>query len=228
MDEHTRLRLKLPYCNSCKERHYGDDCPPHEVRTTGIAWFRGRIADLEDELELAENKIKKLQKYAVAGKGLIEVIQGMCEPETREGDPVDGYIQVYSRQKAEIEQLKEELEAEQLWIKEGKKLHDVQKVKIEKEKRARLYYQTIVYNVCCTLDVIQGKKTMCGTSETPTTKVQEAVAKISSEISQLKHRLREAFGGCKMFSQRCDCGLCERDRAIGRLRRILTEQGETK
>ncbi len=271
----------LPYCNSCKEKHSGDNCPPHEVRTTGVAWFRQRITDLEGELELANTKIKETEKYAVAGKGLIEVIQGMCEPEVREGDPVDGYIQVYLRQKAEVErlrreladfkagaqaeadagdearaeikllqgeadrmqeialdsetdveQLKEELEAERLWIKEGKKLLDVQKdalgnllaiihrdgghhtgevgerqsvkdahriwadrgVEIEREKQARLYYQTIVYNVCCTLDVAQGKKLVCGTSKTPTTEVQEAVSKISSENA----RLRAAGGGlCK-------------------------------
>jgi len=101
-----KMSKNIPYCNSCKERHYGDNCPPHEVRTTGIAWFRGRITDLENELELANGKIKCDQKYAVAGKGLLQVIRGMCEPEVREGDPVDGYIQVYLRQKTEVEQLR--------------------------------------------------------------------------------------------------------------------------
>jgi len=54
--------------------------------------------------------------------------------------------------------------------------------------------------------------------------VQEAVTKISSEIRQLKNRLRAASGGCRMFSQgeHCDCGLCERDKAIKRLRGVLT------
>ena len=37
-------------CPSCWEKH-GDICPPHEVRTTGVAWYREYIDDLEHEIE---------------------------------------------------------------------------------------------------------------------------------------------------------------------------------
>ena len=52
--------------------------------------------------------------------------------------------------------------------------------------------------------------------------MQEAVAEVSSEIEQLKHRLREAIGR-RTLSQG-NCGLCSKDREIARLKRFLTEQ----
>ncbi len=118
-----------PYCNSCKERHSGDNCPPHEVRTTGIAWFRERITDLESELELAEANTQRFSDSAnAAEKQLVNIAaflgKDACDVKIGE-KTITGLV------KQEVEQLKEELEAEQLWIKEGKKLHDVQKVKIE-------------------------------------------------------------------------------------------------
>ena len=42
------------YCESCLEHHSGDvGCPPHEVRATGMDWFRNRIKHLEDLLVIA-------------------------------------------------------------------------------------------------------------------------------------------------------------------------------
>ena len=65
-----------------------------------------RAVRAEQQAEIEQLRID--QKYAVAGKKLLHAIQGMCEPEVREGDPVDGYIRVYLRQKAEIERLRQE------------------------------------------------------------------------------------------------------------------------
>ena len=107
--------------------------------------------------------------------------------------------EIIKEQKAEIERLREELEAERLWIKEGRKLHEVQKTEIgrlQREKAARVYYQNIVYATCTTLDAIEGrsirhgKGLVCGTLETPSTEVQEAMLRTKAEIGRLKEEVK--------------------------------------
>ena len=52
------------------------------------------------------------------------------------------------------------------------------------EQRRRVYYQDIVYSVCNAIDTIErrnitkGKGTVCGTVESPTTEVQDAMLRI--------------------------------------------------
>lgn len=46
------------------------------------------------------------------------------------------------------------------------------------EKIRRIYYQNIVYAVCRTLDRINGGKIVCGTVDTPTTHVQDAMKQL--------------------------------------------------
>ncbi len=81
----------------------------------------------------------------------------------------------HGARKKEIELLREELEGERLWIKEGKKLHVGQKL----------------------------------------------------IIKQLQDRLRAAAGGCRILSEgnKCDCGLCKRDKEIERLEKVVRLAG---
>lgn len=56
---------------------------------------------------------------------------------------------------------------------------------LSREKAARVYYQDIVYHVCNVLDRIMGNKAtqgtgiVCGTVETPTRQVQEAMDELA-------------------------------------------------
>lgn len=61
--------------------------------------------------------------------------------------------------------------------------------KLQREKDARVYYQNIVYAVCNALDKMHGGTLTCGTLETPSTEVQEAMKKAAAELA----KLREAF-----------------------------------
>ncbi len=47
---------------------------------------------------------------------------------------------------------------------------------------------------------------------------------IVAEIERLQDRLRAASGGCRMLSEgdKCDCGLCKRDRELERLQAELS------
>ena len=50
-------------CDSCKEHHPLDSmCPPHEVRTTGFAWFQVYVDELEAEFKRLQVIIKKLAR----------------------------------------------------------------------------------------------------------------------------------------------------------------------
>jgi hypothetical protein len=53
------------------------------------------------------------------------------------------------------------------------------------EKQRRIYYQSIVYDVCNLLDILDrkspGQGLVCGTVEHPSTEVQERVAKLCAE-----------------------------------------------
>jgi hypothetical protein len=50
-------------------------------------------------------------------------------------------------------------------------------LKFHEEKCRRTYYQTIVYEVCTIIDRNRGdgKKTVCGTVDAPTTEVQDTL-----------------------------------------------------
>lgn len=50
-------------CPACHQDHPADVmCPPHEVRTTGQAWFRERVLTLERELEAERDKVTQLRE----------------------------------------------------------------------------------------------------------------------------------------------------------------------
>lgn len=59
--------------------------------------------------------------------------------------------------------------------------------KYQREKRARLYYQKIVYAVCRALDAIDGycvasgKGIVCGTAETPSDQVEKRLVRLVRE-----------------------------------------------
>lgn len=56
------------------------------------------------------------------------------------------------------------------------------------EKRRRIYYQDIVYNVCNTLDYLAGNtasngaRIVCGTADSPATGVQDAMCVLKKKI----------------------------------------------
>jgi len=59
----------------------------------------------------------------------------------------------------------------------------------EAEKFRRMYYQGIVYSVCNWIDSIDGKKgtgIVCGTYETPTEEVEEALERIGKKLKELR------------------------------------------
>lgn len=61
---------------------------------------------------------------------------------------------------------------------------DAEIASLQREKDARIYYQDIVYKVCMFLDAIEsrsvaaGEGVVCGTLETPSTEVQEAMDRL--------------------------------------------------
>jgi len=46
------------------------------------------------------------------------------------------------------------------------------------EKQRRIYYQSIVYDICNAIDAQRGSHLVCGTVTSPSRKVQEAVAHV--------------------------------------------------
>lgn len=68
---------------------------------------------------------------------------------------------------------------------------------LRREKKAREYYQEIVYHICQVLDRIDGKEpghgVVCGTLETPSTEVQERMDKLVEDFKRLKYNKTTAF-----------------------------------
>ena len=58
------------------------------------------------------------------------------------------------------------------------------------EKHRRIYYQSIVYAVCNSLDAIDGKQPghgiVCGTLEEPTSQVEDRMRKLVEELKRNK------------------------------------------
>lgn len=59
------------------------------------------------------------------------------------------------------------------------------RAKLGREKSARVYYQDIVYAVCNVLDKVTGERVVCGTVETPTTQVADAMTKMLAQFREL-------------------------------------------
>ncbi len=72
--------------------------------------------------------------------------------------------------------------------------------RLQREKKARCYYQNIIYEVCSVLDAIErrhishGDGIVCGTLETPETEVEQAMGRIKAQIEQLQHSEETAWG----------------------------------
>ena len=63
-------------CSSCLGRHAAESaCPPHKVHTTGFAWLRVYI----DELEAEVKRLKRLDAEAEASKCLRQYEQAIME-----------------------------------------------------------------------------------------------------------------------------------------------------
>ena len=109
---------------------------------------------------------------------------------------------------------------------------------LDTEKAERVYYQDIVYSVCCTLDAINGNKVslgegvVCGTSLNPTRQVQDAMRRLLPELcgdapdaitlrleQARANALEEAAKICKLAKCRADYdpvldGCAEKIRAL--------------
>jgi hypothetical protein len=58
--ERLRAIANARLCSACLENHPIDSmCPPHEVRTTGQAWFRERVAEKSLEIERLRAAIRR-------------------------------------------------------------------------------------------------------------------------------------------------------------------------
>ena len=71
------------------------------------AYKKGSLADIAHRLV---KEVERLEKHAAFGKRMLTIIESMTAPEVREGDPVDGYIRMYEKQKADIERMVKEVE----------------------------------------------------------------------------------------------------------------------
>ncbi len=173
-------------CRSCGEHHNADGiCPPHEVRTTGVQWFKVYIAELEAEVERRIADQPKCECGCTVGL-----------------DFYDGRWWCFNCVRAEVGRLQVELgryrtslddAAERLAYREVKiKQLQTEVGRLQREKDARIYYQEIVYAVCNSIDKIKGRPAYlvrgiaCGTLETPTTEVQDAMLVLEAEFGRLQ------------------------------------------
>lgn len=68
---------------------------------------------------------------------------------------------------------------------------DLYFAKSEDEKRARIYYQNIVYNVCNSLDVVAGEMIVCGNATEPSDDVQKAARTLVKDIALLRRHVAQ-------------------------------------
>jgi hypothetical protein len=78
----TKFKCCPDFCDSCREHHEGT-CPPHEVRTTGIEWYRARIRHLE-ELLLDARTTSRTAELASWDITTIEKIDGLLKEISKE------------------------------------------------------------------------------------------------------------------------------------------------
>lgn len=71
---------------------------------------------------------------------------------------------------------------------------------VKEERDRRIYYQGIVYAVCNTLDGLLGRSIVCGTYETPSTGVQDA-------LKELRERHAPAVAACRRIKEYRDLPL---------------------
>jgi len=84
--------------------------PLNQQQRAARAVIVAGLKRLAAEVERLEWEKSELARDAAAGKMLLTAIEGMVQPEVQDGDPVEGYIRVYERQKAEIERLRAEID----------------------------------------------------------------------------------------------------------------------
>jgi len=102
---------------------------------------------------------------------------------------------------------------------------------LRREKKARMYYQEIVYHVCNVLDRIYGKKpghgVVCGTLETPEDETQKVMDGLSHYVDELRSDL-ESLKECLRFN--ITCPTCFQDNSDGRvpseLHRAVTDENK--
>lgn len=61
---------------------------------------------------------------------------------------------------------------------------------VEDEKARRLYYQSIVFSVCNSIDRVRQGKLVCGTIDEPSTQVEEAAKALVAEVKRLTAELQ--------------------------------------
>jgi hypothetical protein len=95
------------------------------------------------------------------------------------------------------------------------------------EKKRRVYYQNIVYQVCNVLDMIQGKHVrggegvVCGTLEAPSERVQTCMMALFHKVDAMKSDLA-SLKECFRFDLKCP--VCYQDNAEGRIPSFMYDE----
>ena len=63
----------------------------------------------------------------------------------------------------------------------------------ETEKARRIYYQSIVYSVCCVLDQILQRATVSGTVEHPSNDVQESMLRLQDRLTEAEAKMDKKY-----------------------------------
>ena len=100
----------------------------------------------------------------------------------------------------------------------------------EEEQKRKEYYQNIVYAVCNVLDKINGSAICCGTKDTPTNEVQEAMCSLQSRLAEHtrwvllnavdKNALQEAEAHAKRLEEYMLKGVAFRDELQARVKEL--------
>lgn len=100
-------------CPSCHEDHpEGTMCPPHEVRTTGMAWHRQQTRRLAYRAEKAE---RELEQERVQLAGCLTAAEGATHDPAKQGDY--GWSLAYQRT-LELFRKAEKVEKQRDWARE--------------------------------------------------------------------------------------------------------------
>ncbi len=173
-------------------QHGPSQWPYSEIRTRYMDLNKWNDR-LRDELAEAKSGLKSLRAKVIERNKQMCKLRGANERLTEELEEVvnevvqDGGITTSTPnavgQPVPLEPTPHEMVAEQSG---NLRRLQAENERLRREKAARVYYQTIVYEVCNVLDALRGDgKIVCGTVETPTSEVQVAMKRLQKQRDDL-------------------------------------------